>query len=228
MTSRLLLLSSCLVLASCAYTLEGTVQEITLKTPGAQNAMCYTYVDGVRYKIYPPQTIAISKSKKDLVIDCLAPGNRRRQLIVPPGGAETFPANLANGMIPGAAFDYASESMFKYPETIYIDFSEIPATSMPLPAHNNPDIPAPEEYNLEEFLPGQPRLNSDGSNISAPLMKKERGAATTEKTGYGSSYITEGSQADTKSAPKPLPAMNPANPPSKPATDAPAPLYPGQ
>ena len=44
---------------------------------------------------------------------------------------------------------------------------------MPMPAHNNPDIKQPEEYELEEFLPAHPKLNSDRYAIQHELRRRQ-------------------------------------------------------
>ncbi len=168
MPVRLSFLSLVLLLTSCAYIIERTDQDITVVTPGAHNSVCYVYVGGLKYKFRPPQTVKIGKSEDTLVVNCLAPGNRRKSVEVEP---DIEAITLLGG--PGVAWDYLSDALFVYPELIEVDFTGIPATAMPLPAHNNPDIKQPEEYYLEEFSPGQPRMNADRHAPEIELKRRE-------------------------------------------------------
>lgn len=238
MIKRYLLLGSVIMLSSCSYTLDRQIQDITVVTPGAEDAVCYMYVDGLRYKFFPPQTMNITKSRKDLVVDCLAPQNRRRKVVIEPALSKHAPLNVTNGILPGATWDIASNSMFTYPEVVEVDFTSAVPMPEPLPAQNNPDIRQPEEYDLEEFTSGLPRLNSDRNAVSTPLLR--RGGQPVE--GYTTGGITPhtgpgkpkdkgdiGSVIDgltTSSSPPSKPAA-PAGPPTPAAapatTTAPAP-----
>jgi hypothetical protein len=222
MYSRFLFLPLVLILGACAYTLDGQTQEVTIMTPGAEDSLCYVYVDDLKYTYHPPQTIRLFKSKEDLRIDCLAPGNRRKSLTVAPTLAKSAAGNILNGVIPGTAWDYTSGSMFEYPGLIEITFFDIPVRPEDLPAQNNPDIKQPEEYRLEEFNAAQPILNEDRNTPAlAPLKKRERGTASSS-----TEYITEGSGPDKGD----LQNVTVINPPADapPAADVPVPLYPGQ
>ncbi len=161
MTSRILAFVSLLVLTACAYTLDKSIQQLTVETPGANNALCYVYVDGLRYRFRPPQTQQVSKSKKDLVIKCDAPGNRHREVVIEPKTSDRTTLNLLNGGAPGIAVDTLSGAIYEYPSVVYVDFVNMPATSQPLPAHDSPDILPSDAYNLEEIRAKTPRLNSD-------------------------------------------------------------------
>ncbi len=145
-----------LTLSGCAYVIEKSFQDLTILTPGAHGALCFVEIDGLKYKFRPPQTIAVTKSKDDMIVDCQAPGNRRKTMII-----ESDISTLSIVGAPGAPWDYASDAMFKYPDVIEVDFRSIPVVAMPLPAQNNPDIKQPEEYYLEEFRPGHPVMNDD-------------------------------------------------------------------
>lgn len=188
MFKRFLLLGVLASLSSCAYTLDKQIQDITVVTPGAEDAVCYMYVDGLRYKFFPPQTMNITKSRQDLVVDCLAPQNRRRKVVIEPTLSEHAPLNVANGIIPGTTWDIASNSMFTYPDVVTVDFTSAQPMPEALPAQNNPDIRQPEDYDLEEFTSGLPRLNSDRGTTKPQLLR--RGAKPTPEVSYTDSEIT--------------------------------------
>lgn len=196
MSYRFLLLVCFLVLGACAYATEKSIQDLTVVTPGAHDALCYVEVDGMKYKFHPPETVNIFKSKKDLIVDCLAPGNRHQRVIIEPQiSTASIAGNIPTGLVPGAAWDYTSGAMFKYPDIVEVNFTHTPVKSEDLPAHNNPDIKQPEEYFLEEFSPGEPRLNSD--RYEQPVELKRR-----EKPAPGGGVLTSGYMAnDTAAAP---------------------------
>ncbi len=165
---NLLLLSFVLLLGSCAYAVESSNQYITFLTPDAQDAKCYVYVDKLKYQVFPPQSINIKKSPKDMEITCNAPGNRMVETSVP----AQMSKRAAWGGPAGMAWDYASNSLFYYPSVIAIDFSHEELKPNKLPRHNNSDIRQPESYDLEEFRPAQPRLNSDKEKINLPILRR--------------------------------------------------------
>lgn len=169
MRNSFYLLASVFLLGGCAYLTEKSNQNLTVLTPGAEDALCYVYVDGVKYKFSPPETVNIFKSKEPLVVDCLAPGNRRKKLEVKPTIARSAPGNVVTGVAPGLAWDYVSGALFKYPDIIEVDFTEVPVRPEALPAQNNPDVVQPEDYYLEEFSPSEPRMNND-RNVPPPEL----------------------------------------------------------
>lgn len=227
MFSRLFVFLSVLLLFGCAYVTEKGIQELTIETPGANDAVCYVYVDGFRYRFYSPQTISIRKTSQDLIVDCYAPGNRRKMVTIPPVMTNMMVGNIMNGIVPGTFWDVASGAAFKFPGVLEVDFRNIPLTPESLPAHNNPDIRQPEDYDLEEFLPGHPRLNSDKDLAPVTLQKRVK---SRNRTKFESHYVGTATSKGGKSNPSNIPQLNPstqgASQPS--ATDTPAPLYPGE
>ncbi|MGB4056982.1 MAG: hypothetical protein WBK77_02735 [Alphaproteobacteria bacterium] len=172
--NRFFLIGTVFCLSSCAYLIDKQIQDVTIVTPGAEDAVCYVYVEGLRYRVHPPQTVNVSKSYQDMTVDCLAPGNRRRKVVIEPALSKHEYMNVANGVVPGATWDLASNSMFTYPEVIEVDFTGAASSMEPMPAHNNPDIRQPEEYLLEEFSPGVPRLNSDRYETAQPIQRIQK------------------------------------------------------
>ena len=240
MISRILTYSSVFILAGCAYIVDGPTQEITFLTPGAHNAVCYAYANDVKYVVKPPQTIKLTKSFDDLVVDCLAPGNRRKKIFLQAQIEDSFTGNLATAG-GGMVWDAVTESMFAYPDVIEIDFTHTPVKPEAMPDQNQPDIRQPEDYDLEEFRPGLPRLNSDRDAIVAEPEKRVRDyddgveriiTDTVEPISADELYGGDG-YADPKVDPAPVIEMynggvdlNPAGEAS--GADDPVPLYPGQ
>lgn len=191
------ILLSVLALGACAYAIEDSVQDVKFVTPGAYNALCYAYVDKLRYKVRPPQTVNLRNAHHDLIVDCFAPGNRHVKLVIEPHLTKTAALNAANAGV-GLVWDHASGALHKYPDVIEIDFTDVPITDMPLPAQNQPDIRQPEEYPLEEFSPGQPRLNSDGNKVETPILRRGETADGAEQSYSSGSPFYEDSSAPTK------------------------------
>ncbi len=235
MASRIALFFSLILLASCANVMESQNQDITIETPGARGAVCYLDAGRVRYRINPPQTTNITKSKKNLIIDCLAPGNRRQKQVIEPKYSKYAWADAVTGFAPGLAWDYFSEAVFKYPDVITVDFTHTPTTPEAMPAQNAADIKQPEEYPHEEILPGRPVMNSDKFEKPFELYPREKSSAVGAAPAAQDKMIETGGSTSGKG--DLIKAVNPAGNPSAPvdnsASDAagpPAPLstVPGQ
>jgi len=204
-SNRVILLSSLFVLSSCALALDSALQDVTVETPGAQNAQCTLVTNNFKYRVNPPETISVKKSETDMVIDCKAPGNRNRKVVIPPRYAELYAFNSVTGFAVGGTVDYLTGSAFEYPSKVVIDFTGVPIQPEAMPAQNAPDIRQPETYDLEEFLPGTPRLNSDKYSRGTTIKKRARKTVRfTDTDAYG--ILPEGSGAVPQSA------LNPADP----------------
>lgn len=164
---------ACVLLSGCAYTQDQSYQDLTIETPGAANTICHVTIDKLKYVFYPPEKQTVIKHGKPMEVACLAPGNREKTILVEAGiEKSTWNNFIAGGGLLGVGWDRASNAIFTYPETVYVDFNDVPTTSMPLPHHNNPDIKQPEEYKLEEFLPSAPLMNRDKNRGSTTLQRK--------------------------------------------------------
>ncbi len=234
--NKISVISSLLILGGCAYAVESSNQDITFMTPGAENAKCYVMVDKLKYQVYPPQTINIKKHDGDMLITCHAPGNRTVEMVVEP----EFSKRAIWGTPAGMAWDYASQSLFYYPSVIAVDFSQEMLKANKLPAHNNSDIRQPESYDLEEFLPADPKLNSDKDKIKTPLMHRDDPMSDTtaeqiniEDRGYNENIGGKGDLQSvlhelTNNAPKEEPAAQVELPARQDAISEPVSIYPGQ
>lgn len=203
------------MISACAHVVDDRIQDFTLLTPGAHGALCYVYVDKFKYRMDPPQTITIGKSREELRIDCMAPGNRRQEMFIEPVIQTSTHGNAFFGAIPGVAWDFASEAMYKYPEIVEVNFTRMPARMEDMPAQNNPDVRQPETFRLEEFGPSSPRINADRNNQQTVIRKRERPGA---RTGYQDFIMPEdttgmsGDKGDLDTVIENL-NMNPAGPP---------------
>lgn len=162
-----------LSLAGCAFVQDSSIQDIEIRTPGAEGTVCMVYVNKLEYKVRPPTTLNVSKSKEDLVIDCLAPGNRRKEVYI---GAQINPAVYGNAITAGvtAAWDSLSGAAYIYPSLIEVSFENIPPRPEELPMHDRINKQILEGHKLEEFNNAQPVLHRDSEVPTVPLKKKER------------------------------------------------------
>lgn len=160
------------ILGGCAYVLDGSTQEIKVVTPGAKGARCEVNVDNLLYNAFPPQSIIIPKSGADLIVDCLAPGNRRKQVVIAPSYADHAGTNVVNAGV-GVAWDLASNALYQYPAIIEVNFTDTPPGPPQYPAQNSPDIRAPETYPLEEFKDDSPRLNEDRNKMPVEILRRQ-------------------------------------------------------
>lgn len=185
--SRNLCLSTVVIaLGACSYFQDKSFQKVTFETPGAESAECHVYVQDLHYPVSVPGTITVANSKKDMQVRCLAPGNRVRTAIIPAELAPSYHHNASNLYL-GAALDASSGAMYKYPDIIKIDFTGVEQKDYPLPKHDAYDLRPTHEYALEEFLPSQPRLNSDRYAQPTVLKKIDRSAGGTGDLGSMSS-----------------------------------------
>ncbi len=156
----------------CAYTTEKQIQEITIETPGAENARCEVIVDGIPYDVRPPETTTIFKSQEDLIIDCKAPGNRDRRLVISPQKSSMAMMNASTAMA-GLIWDKASGALYRYPERVIVDFTGLESSSYGLPQHYSEDILVDRAHRLEEISTRDVRLNSDLDRAGNPLQRRE-------------------------------------------------------
>ncbi|MCD8497741.1 MAG: hypothetical protein LRZ85_06445 [Alphaproteobacteria bacterium] len=182
---RNVILLTTILCGGCAYVTDGAVQDITVRTPGANNAECKLSVGSVNYMYQPPMTRSIQKSGEIMEVDCWAPGNRHKVVYIKPGIGTATAFNAPMGMAPGFAWDYTSKAIYKYPEVVDVDFTQTEVKPFPLPAQNQDDIRQPEDYDLEEFSPGLPRLNSDRF-ATKPEIRQRQIPTSFDLQGFGS------------------------------------------
>lgn len=180
MTRFILSFCAVFLLASCATILDRSTQEMHVETPGAEGAMCYLKRPGMLQKVYPPQTVRLTKTSDDMEVRCLALGNREKTVMVEAMMSSNVMLNISNGFILGALYDYDTGALFKYPEVVRVDFTGTEANAMPLPDYHKMLLKNPMLQDMEEFRPGKSALQRDRYNEPAALEKTERAIAAEE------------------------------------------------
>lgn len=165
-------LLSLALLAGCATVIEGQTQPITILTPGAESVDCYLYNEDMSYKVRAGDTNEIMKSPNDLTIECLAPGNRQRTIVVESQLEPATLLNAVNAVVPGAAYDHFSRGLYAYPETITIDFSAMVATPYPQPDYMRPELRRAYVGEVEDYSPATPMLPGDRYDVQRIIPKK--------------------------------------------------------
>ncbi len=220
-------LLSVFLLGACAYAMNESNQPLTVLTPGTEGAECDVYSDNVRYIFHPPETRNIIKSQDNLVVDCMAPGNRHKKVVIESGIENNTLLNASNGIAPGLAWDYASKAMFKFPSTVNVDFSDDPPNAMPLPSYENADVISPSSQSIESYGPSEAMIESDRLRGPSRLIRRGENA--------GNEYQDSGLAAPAEAAPSGegdkgelMKVIDKMSNEMNPASTAPASTFPGQ
>ena len=180
------------LLSACSTIVNNQTQDITVKTPGATNAKCIIENQDMKYQVYNDQKIEIMKSPHDLVVRCKAPGNREQTVHVKREVNNWVVANVVNGFVPGAAYDYFSRGAFDYPETISVSFVGDPIKPYPLPQYMSDDLKANHKYGEIEYM-GASEMATEGNKHQKPSVMPKR------ENPYGLSTTQNKSPAKTSS-----------------------------
>ena len=136
---RLLLfaVTAALMLSGCNTYFENGYQKIVILTPGVDNAECDLYTDTNRYSAMTPRLVLVERSNLPLTVICKKTGyytasTRVKSKVYAPA----MPLNVLNGLLPGATYDVASNSIYNYPDTIIV-------TLLPMPPVKDDPQPAP-------------------------------------------------------------------------------------
>ncbi len=162
-----------LLLSACSSVLKGATQEVTLITPGAEDARCDVENSYFRYTINTPRTFRLERTPEPYKITCMAPGNRVKTIVIPAGYEDKAFLNASNGVIPGAAVDAASGALFAYPEMIAVDFRGIRTHPSPLPDYQLMLKENPLIAGMEEFRPGVAAMQRDEQTVVQPMQRRQ-------------------------------------------------------
>lgn len=175
MKNFFLALTSILGLSACATVIDHQTQDITMRTPGATNARCVIENEDMKYHAYTDETIEIMKSPHDLVIRCMAPGNREQTVHLKREINEWVFANVVNGFVPGAGYDYFSRGAFKYPDEFVVSFVGAPIKENELPSYHNKDLKHNNDYGHPEYMGPRTIIGNEDRNYEQRELKKKEG-----------------------------------------------------
>lgn len=121
-----------LILSGCNTLRQNVYEKVQVRTPGVENAVCDLYTDKNYYTVMTPRQVTVERSDLPLTVICKKPGYYMASVIVDPVIYEPdMPLNAANGYLPGAIVDVASNSIYNYPETITVILLPMPPQQLP-------------------------------------------------------------------------------------------------
>ena len=117
---------ACLCLDACSTLVTGTGQQIAIDTPGVVGATCtLTGGDGVNATVQIPGSVQVSKSKKDILVACRAPGRAPVTRTV----ASTYSDWSIVEYPLGYPVDAVTGAMWVYPKQVAISFGDQAAST---------------------------------------------------------------------------------------------------
>ena len=173
MKNAFLILFALTTLNGCASIADGQTQNVTIRTPGAENARCVIENQDLKYVAYTNQTLEMKKSPHDLMVHCKASGNREQMVHVKRGISPWVSMNAAHGFVPGATYDYFSRGGFTYPDVIEVNFVGLPARPYPLPEHLRNDSVNNEFYNRIEYQGPTLKETEETRYEAPPILQKK-------------------------------------------------------
>jgi hypothetical protein len=190
----------------CASIIDGPTQNITLRTPGATEAECML-TNGVKYRVQTDETVRIMRSRRDLVVDCYASGDRHKQIVIESATNAWGLANVSNGVVPGTTYDHYAGGLYIYPREITVDFVGMPTRGFETPDYQNKDAPNPYKQAIEPYAPNTPRIPNDTEFERRGVEKRSANLSSNP-------FATDANNAGV--SPMPAPTAVPVMTPSKP------------
>lgn len=170
-----------LSLAACASVVDTPNQRITIVTPGAKDVRCVLASQYVRYVAYPPMPLFIRRMQEPLTVTCQAPGNREKTIMLYPTLNKTAVGNVATAGA-GAVYDQISGALYEYPEHVTVDFTNVRASSIGLPAYHNADTVSPFDQVNEDMRERGPENPEDQGLIKKAPAKTKNLISKEEQT----------------------------------------------
>lgn len=158
-------------LGGCADIMTGQTKDITVRTPGAENALCLLDNGTIVVQAYTDQTVRINKNYKDLKVTCDAPGNRTVSKVFELQLEPWAAGDVVTGVVPGLAYDVASKGVYDYPDEIVMNFTGLKSTQYPLPAYHTKDAVKPGSVIHEEYGTTNPELKGERYEETTGLRK---------------------------------------------------------
>lgn len=120
--SVFILLSALAVLPGCSTFLDTTHQTVEVTTPGVIGAECTLETKNNQYRVITPMKIQIQRTDDTLEVTCKKTLYYPAVIRVPSRNyiGKSAVTNVWNGFLPGVGYDYASESIYHYPDNIVV------------------------------------------------------------------------------------------------------------
>lgn len=128
MRHSLFAVAAVLALTGCNTMLEKSYQKIEIVTTGVEYADCMLATEYTTYRVLSPGVAMVDRSRRPLTVTCqkagYKPGIVTVESKVHMAGSQL---NLFNGIVPGTAYDIASNSIYDYPDKIVIPMQADPS-----------------------------------------------------------------------------------------------------
>src|SRR4051812_41050419 len=109
MRHSLLLVLAIAVLAGCNTIVNKTYEKIAIHTPGVENVDCNLDTDTNKYRVLAPGNLDVERTSSPLTITCEKAGYLTNVMILDPRiRMVASQLNIFNGILPGTAYDIAS------------------------------------------------------------------------------------------------------------------------
>ncbi len=127
MRPLLLAVLGALVLPGCTTMVNDTYQKISIHTPGVENVQCILESEGNKYRMLAPGVVQVDRQTNPLNVTCEKAGYLTTATTLEPK-IRMVPAqmNVLNGIIPGTAYDFASESVYAYQDVLVVNMVQDP------------------------------------------------------------------------------------------------------
>lgn len=123
-----------LTLTGCAAIIEGSGQNIQVRTASLQSASCTVQNDRGSSTIVAPSNVTVKRSKSDLHVRCNDPANTYQgEQVVESGLEDWWWGNVALLSPLGFFIDGVSGAMWEYPEDITVAFRPAGYSATPAP-----------------------------------------------------------------------------------------------
>lgn len=122
MRRLLSLLLAAVALQGCATFAESTHQEVQVLTPGVVGAECTLQTEINKYVAITPVRVQVQRSPETLEVVCKKAHYKTAMIQIAPENRteESAIRNVFNGILPGTAYDMASNAVYSYPDVITV------------------------------------------------------------------------------------------------------------
>lgn len=149
------------VLGGCNTMINKSYQKVKVLTPGVDGVECNIFNDKRHYRAVTPAVVLMERTPEKLKVECKkAYYHDHEQWIDSKLSMWGSTLNVANGVVPGTAYDVASRSIWEYPEVIAIDMQwdeeayAAQQSEFAAPPSEVQRKPVPEAEPMEPAAPG--------------------------------------------------------------------------
>lgn len=187
MTRVLFVFLSVLSLSACASYWDTPNQRVQFLTPGATGAKCVITTGDSKVVVYTPGNAFLRRSQKPLKVNCLAPGNREKTIIVPASVNKTAATDVATAGV-GAVYDQISGALYTYPEVVTVDFTNTRARVSDMPLYHAPDTVSPFDH-VNEDMRDNPAQHPEEQGAPKKATIQEKALISKEKAAQAKKQV---------------------------------------